>query len=281
MITRLTGDPMNYILPDSATEAEKAEMRSALGLDKPVIEQYVRYLMNITRGDFGKGFYELRPVTIIYGERISDTLRLIGISYLISIILGLTIGIAAALHRNSVFDRTVMSLSVAGNAIPRFVLGIVLILTFSLLLRLLPSGGIGGFRYYIMPVFCLSTGVSTSIARLTRSSMLDVLQQDYIRTARAKGVPEIIVILKHALRNALIPIVTIIGLQVGTMIGGSVVVETVFAWPGIGTLMVISALQKDFPVVQFGVLIVTCTVVLANVLVDVSYAILDPRIRMT
>lgn len=277
--TRATGDPTEWLLPDDATVTEREQMRSYLGIDKPLLVQYAVYLRGIARGDMGRSYHHTRPVVEVFSERLLPTLRLGVAALLASVLLGVPLGILAAARRNTLLDRLTMSISIAGYTIPNFVLGILLIFLFSLTLRALPSGGYGGFRYYIMPVLALSVGPMAAIARLVRSSMLDVLRQDYMVTARAKGIPEWVVLAKHGLRNGFIPVVTIIGLQVGGLIGGSVVVETVFSWPGIGQLIVSSAQVRDYPMLQFGVLVVTTTVVSANIAVDIVYALLDPRIR--
>jgi peptide/nickel transport system permease protein len=279
--TRATGDPTEWLLPDDATLSERRQLRSYLGIDKPLPVQYTRYLRNVLKGDMGQSYYHNQAVSRVYAERLLPTLRLGVSAFVLSVSFGLPLGMLAALYRNSALDRITMSVSIAGYTIPNFVLGILLIFLFSLVLRVLPSGGYGGPAHYVMPVFALSVGPMASIARLTRSSMLDVLRQDYMLTARAKGVPEWLVVAKHGLRNGFIPVITIIGLQVGGLIGGSVVVETVFAWPGMGQLIVSAAQTRDYPLLQFGVLLVTGTIVTANMLVDVAYAALDPRIRRT
>lgn len=278
--TRLTGDPTIWLLPDDATPEAIQNLRVALGVDKPVHEQYWIYLQGITRGDFGNSFYERRPVTTVFVERLGPTLRLSGLAFILSIIIGLPIGIITALSRNSPLDRALMSMSFTAYAVPNFVLGIMLILIFSLVLRWLPSGGYGGWRHYLMPVFTLGASHAALIARLTRSSMLEVLNQDYIRTAQAKGLPTRNTVWKHALRNALLPVLTIVGLSLATLVSGSVVTETVFAWPGVGRLILTSVVHRDYPTLQFVVLFVACAVVVANVIVDISYSLLDPRIRI-
>lgn len=278
-ITRFTGDPTEWILSDEATDKQREILRVELGLTEPVLKQYISYMTDILRGDFGKSFFERRPVIEVFMERLPATLKLGVLSLFLAVVIGIPLGVIAATKRNSPLDRFLMTLCVLGFTIPSFVIGIGLILIFSLTLMVLPSGGFGGIQYYIMPVITLSAMILTSIARLTRSSMLDVLQQDYIRTARAKGVPEGLVIIKHGLRNALIPVVTILALQLGRLIAGAVVVETVFAWPGVGRLLVNAALTRDFPILQFGIFIVAISVLLANYMVDVSYLFLDPRTR--
>lgn len=279
VITRLSGDPTEWLLPDDASETVKTELRVSLGLDKPVGVQYVGYLTSLFTGDMGKSYYYLRPVGELFAERAGPTIALGSISFVLAILIGVPIGVIAAVNRNSVLDRLTMGISIAGYTIPNFVFAILLIFLFSLQLRILPSGGMSSPLHYVMPLLTLTIDAVAGIARLTRGSMLDVLRHDYLDSARAKGVGERIVIYKHALRNALIPVVTIIGLQLGTLIGGTVVVETVFAFPGIGSLIVQAAQHRDFPVIQYGVMIIATTVIIVNLLVDLSYGLLDPRIR--
>ncbi|MBA2940277.1 ABC transporter permease [Paenibacillus sp. CGMCC 1.16610] len=279
MITRLSGDPTQWLLPDDATATVREQLRISLGLDKPLFSQYVQYLSSLFTGDMGKSYHYLRPVGELFAERAGPTIALGTISFGLAILIGVPIGVFAAVNRNSILDRITMGISIAGYTIPNFVFAILLIFLFSLKLRLLPSGGLSSPLHYIMPLLALTVDSVAGIARLTRGSMLDVLRQDYLDSARAKGVRERMVIYKHALRNALIPVVTIIGLHLGTLIGGAVVVETVFAFPGIGMLIVQAAQYRDFPVIQYGVMLVSTTVILVNLLVDLSYGFLDPRIR--
>lgn len=279
MITRLSGDPTQWLLPDDATASVRAQLRESLGLDKPLGLQYAQYLSSLFTGDMGKSYHYLRPVGELFAERAGPTIALGTISFVLAIVIGVPIGVVAAVHRNSLLDRITMGISIAGYTIPNFVFAILLIFLFSLKLRLLPSGGMSSPQHYIMPLLALTIDSVAGIARLTRGSMLDVLRQDYLDSARAKGVRERMVIYKHALRNALIPVVTIIGLHLGTLIGGAVVIETVFAFPGIGMLIVQAAQYRDFPVIQYGVMLVSTTVIVVNLLVDLSYGFLDPRIR--
>lgn len=279
LATRLSGDPTYHILPPDTPEAQRQTLRQQLGLDRPVMAQYGDYIAGLARGDFGRSFFSARPVREMYLERVPATLNLTLPSLLLAILIGLPVGTMAAVKLNSPVDRGLMALSFIGQAVPNFVLGIVLVLIFSLTLRLLPSGGTGGWPHYVMPVLTLGVASIATISRLTRSSLLDVLGQDYIRFVRAKGLPSTKVIVKHALRNALLPVLTVVGLQIGTLIGGAVVVEAVFAWPGAGRLLVSAVMQRDFPMLQFGVLAVAATVILANALVDIGCGLIDPRIR--
>lgn len=279
VVTRLSGDPTYWLLPDDAPETVREELRIALGLDRPIIVQYTDFLRSLFTGDMGTSYHYMRPVGELFAERIGPTLALGSISFVLSVLLGIPLGVIAAVKRNALLDRLTMGFTVAGYTIPNFVLAILLIFLFSLHLRVLPSGGMGTPLHFVMPVIVLTVDSMAGIARLTRSSMLDVLRQDYLDSARAKGLRESIVIFKHALRNALIPVVTIVGLQLGTMIGGAVIVETVFAFPGIGSLIVQAAQYRDFPVLQYGVVLIAAAVIFINFLVDLSYGLLDPRIR--
>lgn len=279
VFTRLSGDPTDWILPDDATEETRMELRESLGLNEPIMKQYTNTLTSIFTGDAGRSYNYLRPVSELYAERIGDTLRLGLLSFTMSVVLGVTLGVIAAAHRNSLYDRVTMTLAVIGSTLPNFIFGILLIFLFSLSLRVLPSSGTGTWKNYIMPMLSLAVGPTATIARLTRSSVLDVLRQDYLDCARAKGVSERVVLLKHALRNALIPVVTIVGLQLGTLIGGSVVVETVFSWPGVGTLLIKAATMRDYPIIIYGVMLISVAITFVNMLVDLSYSALDPRIR--
>jgi peptide/nickel transport system permease protein len=279
VLGRMTGDPTRWILPDDATEDVRTEMRERLGLNKPIPEQYAVMISSLFNGKAELSYQYQRPVGSLFGERTAATLKLGLLALLAGAILAIPLGVIAAVHHNTFFDRFSMTLSICGSVIPNFVLGILMMFFFCLVFRILPSGGADSARHYIMPVIAMAVGPMTSIARLTRSSMLDVLRQDYLDFARAKGVTEKIVIAKHALRNALIPVVTVIGLQFGHIIGGSVVVETVFSWPGIGSLIVGAATHRDFPIIQYGVMLIGAAVAVANMLVDICYALLDPRIR--
>lgn len=278
-LTRVTGDPVDWLTQAGASDTAKETLRANLGLDLPLSEQYVKSFVGLFTGDTGVSYYYSRQVSDLFAERIWPTLTLGGIVLLITILIGLPLGVVAAVKHNSLMDRLTMSTAIVGSTLPNFVLGILLIFIFSLKLRLLPSGSIGTPQHYILPIIALSVGPIASVARLTRSSLLDVIGNDYLDFARSKGIREWKVVIKHGLRNALIPVITILGSQLSALIGGSVVVETVFAWPGIGTLIVTSAQQRDFPVVVFGVLVIAASVTFVNLLVDLSYGILDPRIR--
>ncbi|SHH97210.1 peptide/nickel transport system permease protein [Sporobacter termitidis DSM 10068] len=279
ILSRVTGDPVDWMLQSGGDMRAREQLRHNLGLDLPLAQQYFRAIAGMLTGDAGTSFYYARPVSDLFAERMTATLTLGAVVFGVTILFGVPLGVFAALRHNSVLDRLTMGFSVAGYTVPNFVLGILLIFIFSLHLKLLPSGSVGTPAHFVLPVIAMSVAPAANVARLTRSALLDVIGQDFLECARAKGAKESRVIFKHALRNALISVVTILGAQLGYIIGGSVVVETVFAWPGIGTLIVNSAKQRDFPVVQFGVMIICISVTAINLLVDLSYSALDPRIR--
>ena len=278
-LTRVTGDPVDWLTMAGASDSAKETLRENLGLDLPLWKQYIKSFIGLFTGDTGESYYYARQVSDLFAERIWPTISLGGIVLFITILIGLPLGVLAAVKHNSLLDRITMSTAVIGSTMPNFVLGILLIFIFALKLRVLPSGSMGTAKNYILPVIALSVGPIASVARLTRSSLLDVIRNEYLDFARAKGIREWKVVIKRGLRNALIPVITILGAQLSSLIGGSVVVETVFAWPGIGTLIVTSAQQRDFPVVVFGVLVIAASVTFVNLLVDLSYGLLDPRIR--
>lgn len=278
-LTRVTGDPVEWILDASGSVEAREQLRHQLGLDLPLWQQYINGLKGLFTGDNGNSYYYARPVSELFAERLGATASLGGMTLICTAFLGLGVGVLTAVKHGSTFDRLTMGVTIVGYTVPNFVFGILLIFIFSLKLRLLPSGSTGTWQNYIMPTIAMAVGPTATVSRLTRSSLLDVIRQDYLDSARAKGVPEWKVIIKHALRNALIPVITVLGAQLSTIIGGSVVVETVFAWPGVGTLIVTAAQQRDFPVVQYGVLLISICVTFINLLVDLSYGLLDPRVR--
>jgi peptide/nickel transport system permease protein len=283
------GDPAEIMLGPQATQADRMRLRADLGLDDPLVVQYARWAGHVARGDLGRSLWMRRPVLGEVLARYKATLILTGSALLLSSIGGVTLGILSARWPNSLLDRTSAVASLFGASMPVFWLGIVLMVIFSLTLGWLPASGMfapygGGdlvdlLKHLVLPAVTLAAASVTIVARLTRSAMLDVLGQDYIRTARAKGLVERHVVARHALKNALVPIVTVIGVQAGYLLGGAVLTETVFAWPGVGTLMVQGILARDIPLVQGCVLVVALTFVVVNLAVDMLYAWLDPRIR--
>jgi peptide/nickel transport system permease protein len=279
VILRLSGDPIEALVGDEADPEVIAYYHRKYGLDRPLHEQYFAYFAAVLNGDLGITFQDERDALEVVVEAIPRTLQLGLASFALGLIIGIPLGIVAALNRNKPIDRFAMSFAVFGFSIPNFFLGILLILMFSLWLRILPSSGTGSILHLIMPVITLGTSSAGSIARFARSSMLEVLNKSYMRTARAKGVPRGRRIRWHALPNAAIPIVTIIGFRLGDLVAGSIITETVFAWPGVGRLLVNSVSNRDLAVVQTILLIVGTTMTIANLLVDLIYSGVDPRIR--
>ncbi len=283
------GDPAAVMAGNEATPERIAQLRHEMGLDLPVWEQFVTWVTGVARGDLGRSYFLDEPVTESLVQRMEPTGLLTLYALLFSILIGLPAGIIAALRRNSWIDRLTMVTSLGGVSIPSFWLGILLILAFAVRLRVLPAAGyvsfakdpLENFRYLLMPAFSLGLQSAALLARVVRSSMLDVLQDDYVRTARAKGLRDRIVLVRHALPNAMIPTLTIIGNSLGTLLGGAIVTEQVFNIPGVGRLVVESVLRRDFPVIQGAVLAIAAVYVLVNLVVDIAYVIADPRIRET
>ena len=281
VVLRLSGDPAETLLPENTPPDTVAEYRARWGLDAPLPEQYLRYLAAVAQGDFGRSFADNRDALGVVMERVPATLRLGGASFALAVLLGVPLGIVAALRRNTAVDRAVMGFAVFGFSTPHFFLGILLILLFAMQLRWLPSSGSETWQHMVMPVLTLGTASAGTLARFTRTAMLEVMGQPFLRTARGKGASEAHALWRHALPNAAIPVVTVVGFQLGGLIGGALVTETVFAWPGVGRLLVSAVSGRDLAVVQTIVLLVAATMVTANYLVDLAYGILDPRIRDT
>lgn len=280
-LQHLSGDPTGLLLPVDASPQMRSELRHQLGLDQPIMIQYFKFLGNVATGDLGDSYRFNQPALGLVLERFPATLLLTGTAMLISLILALPLGILAAIYRNSWIDVAATGLSLIGQAAPVYWIGVLGILLFSVKLKLLPSMGGGSFLALILPASTLALYSAARIMRLTRSAMLDVLHQDYIRMVRAKGVGEFQVLVKHALRNAAIPIVTIVGLQFGGLLGGAVITETVFGWPGIGRLAINAVHQRDFPIVQAVTVVVAVSFSLINLVVDMLYALLNPRVRLS
>ena len=281
IVLRLSGDPAMTIMSPEAPPEAIAAFRTAWGLDRPVWEQYFSYFGAILQGELGQSMRDGRPAMAVVLERIPATLMLTIPALIVKVGIGVPAGVFAALYRNSWIDRLVMALAVAGFTVPSFVLGLILVLIFAVSLGWLPSGGQDSWRNIILPVITMSLGGAGVLARFTRSAMLEVLGQPYIRTATAKGVPWAAVVRGHALPNATIPTVTIVGFMVGTLIAGAVVVESVFSWPGVGRLLVVAVANRDLAIVQCILLLVAITMVTANFIVDLLYGVLDPRLRGT
>lgn len=276
---RLSGDPAATMLPGDASVEELVALRHQLGLDRPLWLQYVQFLGGALTADFGTSFRHQQPALPLVLERLPATLELAGAALALAVALALPLGILAAVYRGRLLDVLAMAFAVVGQATPYFWMGIMLILVVSVELGWLPTSGRGGLERLILPAVTLGTHFAASLARLTRTSMLEVLGQQFVTTARAKGLSEWSVVLAHALKNAAVPVVTLIGLQFGTLLGGAVVTETIFAWPGVGRLAVQSVFVRDYPVVQAGVFVLALTFVAINLLVDLLYGVLDPRIR--
>ena len=279
IVLRLSGDPALMIMSPDAPPEALAAFREAWGLDEPLWLQYLKYFGAIFQGELGQSMRDGRPAIQLVIERIPATLMLTLPALALKVGLGIPAGIYAALHRNSMTDRVVMTFAVAGFTVPSFVLGLILVLIFAVQLGWLPSGGQDSWRSAILPVISMGLGGAGILARFTRSAMLEVLGQPYIRTASAKGVPWRAVIRRHALPNAAIPTVTVIGFMVGSLMAGAVVVESVFSWPGVGRLMVVAVANRDLAVVQCVLLLVSATMVTSNLIVDLLYGVLDPRLR--
>jgi len=275
----IPGDPAKMLLPEGAPASAVEELNRALGLQEPLWVQYGIFLRSVVRGDFGQSFQYRAPALRVVVERVPATIQLALAAMVLTVVFGVSIGVLAAVRRGSGYDYAGTVLAVLGQSLPNFWLGIMLILLFGVTLRWLPTSGFQGWSYLILPSVTLAAFPTALVARLTRSSLLEILGQDYVRTGRAKGLGERAVILRHALRNATIPLLTLIGLQIGTLLGGAVITESIFAWPGMGKLVVDAIFFRDFPVVQT-VLILSATIFVAiNLLVDLLYTVLDPRIR--
>jgi peptide/nickel transport system permease protein len=273
------GDPARLVAGPDAGPEELATIRQQFGLDQPLHVQFARYLLDIVRGEFGRSLKTQRPVLDEIVPRLGNTALLAVLSTLFAVAVGLLAGIVAAARRNSTFDHATMVVAMIGVSTPSFYLGIVLIVVFAVMLRLFPAGGSGGVAHLVLPAVTLGASTLGIVARMTRASMIDVLDEDYIRTARAKGVRERLIVARHALRNALLPVIAVVALQFGFVLAGSVLVETVFSFPGIGWLIVESISMRDFPVVQGAILLVTFVSVLVNLAADILYGYADPRVK--
>lgn len=280
MVRLVPGDPVKIILAGSrSTEEQQDALRRQLGLDKSLPEQFVAFVGDLARGDLGTSYRSKRPVTEEIRMRLPNTIKLAVTGLLITIVLGVTVGIVAATHKGSWIDVATMVAATIAVSVPGFWFGLILIMVFAVRLGWLPVSGADSWKHLILPAAALGLRSSAVLARVTRSTMLDVLSQEYVRTARAKGLNEQVVIFRHALRNALIPVVTLIGLELGALLTGAFIVETVFAYPGLGALAIQALASRDFPLIQGIVLVTALIYVLTNLLVDVLYGWLDPRIR--
>src|SRR5262244_1492247 len=280
VVMRLSGDPVPLLLPPDAPQSEFARVRAELGLDRPLPVQYAFFLGTVVRGDFGQSIHFRQSAFRVVLDYLPATFELGLAAFALALLVALPIGVVSAVKRNSAIDQITMALALVGQSAPTFFIGILLILIVSLNLGLLPTSGREDWQSLILPALTLGASAMASIARLTRSAVLEVLRADYIRTARAKGVPEALVVIKHTLRNAALPIVTITALQFGTLLGGAVVTETVFSWPGMGRLAVQSIYNRDYPVVQCTVFLAAVMFIIINFTVDLLYGFLDPRARV-
>jgi peptide/nickel transport system permease protein len=279
-MTRLAGDPVLLFMPMDIQAKDVNEWRQRLGFNEPVAVQYARFMGGAVRGDFGESLRYRRDALGLVLERVPATLQLAASALVLTLVVAVPLGIATAVRRDSWLDHLGTVATVLGQAVPGFWLGLMLIYLFAVQLRWLPTGGIGGLAHLVMPALVLAAFFAARVARLTRSAVLDVLGEDYIRTARAKGLGEGGVVGKHTLRNSAIPIVTLVGLEAGQLLGGAVITETIFAWPGLGRLTVQALLNRDFPVVLAAVSLTSVIYTLLNLLVDLAYGWLDPRVRV-
>jgi peptide/nickel transport system permease protein len=276
----LSGDPATMLAGDNWSRQQIEDFRHLMGFDRPWYIQYWDFLTNALRGDFGLSLRQYQPVFSLLMDRVPATLELTGAALCLSVILSVPIGVLSAARRNSLYDRLAMLFALAGQSMPVFWVGTMLILIFGVALQWLPVAGTGDLSHLVLPAVTLGLFSVARNARLVRSSMLEVLGADYVRTARAKGLPGRMVLMRHAFRNALLPIITLLGLDVGALVGGAVITETIFSWPGIGRLTVDAVLSKDLPLVEGAVLVLAGSFVFINLLVDLVYGYLDPRVRL-
>ena len=280
IILHLTGDPAALLMPMDATPEQVAQFRKEMGFTDPIIVQYWRFFKGTLRGDFGQSFRHSQPALDLVMERMPATIQLTAAAMVIALVVAIPVGIISAIRRNSILDHIGMTGALLGQSTPVFWLGIMLILIFSVTIQWFPSSGRGEIQHLVLPAITLGMFTMARTARMMRSSMLEVLGQEYMKTAKAKGLSPGMVILKHALKNAAIPVVTIIGMELGTLLGGAVITETIFAWPGVGRLAVQAIYNRDYPVVQAAVFLLASIFVLVNLVVDLLYTYLDPRVKL-
>lgn len=281
LLVHVSGDPVTLMLPDTATAEDRAALTAALGLDQPLYIQYFKFMGQLVQGDFGKSFRYNEPALPIVLDRLPATFELAAAAMVVATVIAIPLGIISATKRNSFWDVLATGAAVLGKAMPHFWLGIMFILLFSVKLGMFPVSGRGTLLHLVLPAVTLGTGIAAEMTRLIRSSMLEILGQDYIRTARSKGLAEQLVIYKHAFRNSLIPVVTIMALQVSTLISGALITETIYAWPGMGQLIIQAVNTRDMAIVQAAVFVVAFLVIVSNMLADLIYRILDPRIKIS
>ncbi len=280
LIHLVPGDPIEVMLGETARPADREALRHALGLDLPIFQQWWEYLKGIARFDLGESLHSKQAVSQLLLERLPATVILSVASLFIAIVMALPLGILAAVYKDSIWDRLAMVSAMFGVSVPNFVMGPLLILVFALWLGWVPVSGKEGLSSLILPALTLGSALAAILSRMIRASMLEVLQEDYIRAARARGLSEFRVLVLHALRNAALPVITILGMQLGALLAGAVITETIFSWPGIGQLMIDSIQKRDYPVVQACVLLISFTYVLVNLITDVTYTSLDPRLKL-
>ena len=280
IILHLTGDPAALLMPMDATPEQVAQFRQEMGFNDPIVVQYWRFFKGTLRGDFGESFRHSQPALDLVMERMPATIQLTLAAMVIALVVAIPVGIISAIRRNSILDHIGMTGALLGQSTPVFWLGIMLILIFSVTIQWFPSSGRGEIQHLVLPAITLGMFTMARTARMMRSSMLEVLGQEYMKTAKAKGLNPGTVILKHALKNAAIPVVTIIGMELGTLLGGAVITETIFAWPGVGRLAVQAIYNRDYPVVQAAVFLLASIFVLVNLIVDLLYTYLDPRVKL-
>jgi peptide/nickel transport system permease protein len=281
VLGRLTGNPVDLMLPEDATAEDRTRLIKSLGLDGPMHTQFLVFIGNALQGDLGTSIRMRQPAVDLFFSRLPNTLVIIPWAILLAMVVGIPLGVVAALNRGNMLDRGAGTIAVLGIATPNFWLGIVLIFVFSVELGWLPSGRMGGPEHYVLPVITLGTFLTAGFMRLTRSSMLDVLESEFVKLARIKGLSETVVIWKHCLRNAMIPLLTLWGVFVGNLITGAIVTETVFAWPGVGRLTYEAVIYRDFPLLQAVIILKSILILSINLLVDILYAYVDPRIRLS
>ena len=281
IILHLSGDPLSLLISSGATPEQEAAIRTKMGLDDPLYIQYFRFLAQILHGDFGESLYYKQSTLSLIMNRLPATIQLTFAGILVATVIGIPLGIIAATKKGSVMDSVVRIIAICGQAIPSFWLGLMMILIFSVKLKWLPTSGRGTFAQMIMPAITVGLFSMASVCRLTRSTMIETLKTDYIRTAKAKGLHKARIIVIHALRNSLLPVVTTIGMEIGHLLGGTLLTETIFSWPGIGSLAVQAITNRDYPLVQTAVLITAFMFVIVNLIVDLLYAVIDPRIDVT
>lgn len=275
------GDPVRVMVGDMADEATIERVREEMGLNKPIMEQYVNWLGNMLHGEFGTSYTQRKDVAVLMGQAFSTTAKLAGVAYIFALVLGLVVGIVSAVNHGKALDRVLMALSIFGISAPVFWMAVIFQIVFALTLKWFPLSGIKSWQNFVLPTVALGIRYAASIARVTRTSMLEVLSQDYMRTAEAKGLRKWVIILKHGLRNALIPIITIAGTQLGDIFTGSILIESIFAMPGMGKLLLDAINARDLPLIQGGVMYIAALCVVIYLVVDILYGVADPRIRLT